>query len=220
MQGNEETKRIPIREYLEALHERTLEHMDEPQDEEPTGQESQEEQIPAWLLLRSYILERSAAAQLAVRSDFANALSSTEEETQAAVEAMKTEEACADVHVIEGRKDVYYYVHPVMAHSFAQISADILDKDIPGGIERVVRSNQKNFHMPTPMAKFRMYPYFYTKVQIQNAVRQLLREKKDIAEYVTGNQKLYLYVSTEQTAVMARALAEDCEMDEWGDYRS
>lgn len=133
---------------------------------------------------------------------------------------MKDEESCADICAIEGKKDVYYYAYPVMVHSFAQISADILDRDITGGIERAVRGNQRRFGMSTPMPKFTMYPYFYTKVQICNAVRQLLREKSDIAEYVTGNGKSYLYVRTEISDKMARALAEDCETDEWGDYRN
>ena len=228
MQENENAEKIPLRAYLESLHERAKTGMDEPQEQNDSEEPQKETAIPACILLAEYIRERSRMAQLACRREFVQVLSSSQEEEKEideeavhkAILAMKEEESCADICVLTGKKDEYYYAYPVMVHSFAQISADILDRDIAGGIERAVRGNQLRFGMPTPMAKFTMYPYFYTKVQIQNAVRQLLRDKEDIEEYVTGNRKSYLYVKTALSAKMARALAEDCETDEWGGYRN
>ena len=232
-QENSLKQRIPLREFLEFLQDHTADNVDIENAEIKENTEAEETLIEAeqdateaqatnetlGRSLASAIRSYSAKSQLVCKSKISEILAVENLSNDAVIEAMQTDDSCKDIWHITGKKDEYYYANPIMSHSFAGIAADIQEKNIVGSIENEVRSNYQRFDLPTPMYKFTMYPYYYTKVQIQNAVRQLLNEKKDISEYVTGNRKSYLYLNTEMSYNKAKALAEDAETDEWGEYR-
>ena len=194
-----------------------------PEEPETAPQEEQEAvEITEAGLLAKYVRMRSQGSQLACRSVFAAELGwdETIDVDQVAAEMM-ADPANGDLRLRKGTKNDYYYSINFMSDNFAMIAALVLDKDIPRTIGDMVRFNEKTYHHPTAAAKFSLYPYNFTKVQVEQAIAALQRmaEHQDIGVITTGNQKTYLYHKiAAMPEKLAKALGEENEKDEFGRY--
>ncbi len=217
----DEPKRVDLKEYLESLEDvpdpfEGIPIPETPEPEEEPGEPTEAER------LAEYVRMRSKAAQMACRSVFAAELGWDETvEIDQVVADMLADPKNADIRCRKGTKNDYYYSSEHMSDNFAMIAALVLDKNIPKTIADMVRFNEKTYHLPTPASKFTLYPYNYTEVQVEQAVRTLLRqpENKDIGSVTTGNKKTYLFHNIEAMPErLAKALAEENEKDEFGKY--
>ncbi len=211
--------RVDLKDYLESLE-------DVPDPFEgipiPPAPEETSTELTQANRLAAYVRMRSKGAQLACKSAFAAELEwdETVEIDQVTAE-MLNDPSNEDIRHRKGTKNDYYYSITYMSDNFAMIAALVLDKNIPKTIVDMVRFNEKTYHLPTSADKFTQYPYFFTQVQVEQAIITLMRqeENKDIGKVETGNKKVYLFHDTQAMPPrLAKALAEENEKDEFGRY--
>ena len=139
-----------------------------------------------------------------------------EPKLQELLDEMHALESCADIRSVKGRKDEYFYSEEIMANNYAMIAMLVLEKDIPYTVAQMVRFNCRTYPSPTPLYYFMRSPYFYTKPQIDQALRVIRadRDMQDIQLVRTENGVDYLYSEQEMSRRYAQALADDAESEE------
>lgn len=207
---NIEKEKIDLLDYLDTLpEEENLESMEE-------IEEIYEEAKTEWQLLAEFIRLRSGAANLTSKTS----LEKEGQDLEEILSALKDDETCADIKMIKGDKDIYYYSEELMSDNYAMIELLVHEKDVAKTIAKMVRWNSKTYPCPTPIYYFNNSPYLLTDAQIERALSKVknTEEYKDICELKTGNDVRYLYSTETMSEKYARALAEDVEFGEYG-YR-
>lgn len=207
---NIKEEKIDLLDYLDTLpEEENLENMEE-------IEEVYEEAKTEWQLLAEFIRLRSGAANLTSKTS----LEKEGQDLEEILSALKEDETCADIKIIKGDKDIYYYSEELMSDNYAMIELLVHEKDIAKTIAKMVRWNSKTYPCPTPIYYFNNSPYLLTDAQIERALSKVknTEEYKDICELKTGNDVRYLYSTETMSEKYARALAEDVEFGEYG-YR-
>ena len=213
-------KKPDLKDYLESLADVEDPFADIPIPEEAPQEEAVE--ITQAHRLAEYVRMRSKGAQMACRSVMAEELGWGEDvDISQVIAEMMENPANQDIRERKGAKNDYYYSIDFMTDNFAMIAALVLDKNIPKTIAEMVRFNEKTYHQPTAAGKFTLYPYRYTKIQVEQGIATMQRqpENEDIGVVTTGNQKTYLFHKVDAMPErLAKALAEENEKDEFGRY--
>lgn len=172
------------------------------------------EEVKDGEILAGYIRQRSEAAMLTSHKALEKEVDNFEE----VLAEMKSLESCQDIKTVSGKNDTYYYSEEKMTGNYAMIAGLIEGKDIPATIAHMVRWNCKTYPAPTPFYYFMRHPYNYTKVQVDVAVDQLLKNPDcaDIQVVVAFNGEKYLHSTQTMSAKYAKALADDSETTEAG----
>ena len=136
-----------------------------------------------------------------------------EDEAEALLKEAQESEENRDICVYRGQKDAYYYTYPLLAHNYVRAIALSEEKDILHTVATLVRYDSKTYPRPTRVSDFAKEPYGYTKIQVQNAVRSLMKmpEYADIQTYTSAQGTLYIYSTQFLSPVYAKALAENSE---------
>ena len=202
-------QKVDLFDYLDSLPE--VEDPFLPSEEPVIDQEPPQERKPGEVLAQ-YIRERTRAVQLTPRRP----LEEEEPKLQELLDEMHALESCADIRSVKGRKDEYFYSEEIMANNYAMIAMLVLEKDIPYTVAQMVRFNCRTYPSPTPLYYFMRSPYFYTKPQIDQALRVIRadRDMQDIQLVRTENGVDYLYSEQEMSRRYAQALADDAESEE------
>ena len=211
-QAAAEGKTVDLFDYMDSLPEVTDPF---PASEDPMvvpEEEKPQPELKPGEVLAGYIREMSKSARLVSRS----AMEAEEEDFPAMLEEMLALESCADIRVVKGAKDEFYYSEEAMTGNYAMIAALIDEQDLVATIAHMVRWNCKTYPAPTPLYYFMRHPYNYTKEQLEAALAQIQArpDMKDIKTHVTWNKVLYLYSEDIMSFKYARALAEDAETAE------
>lgn len=179
----------------------------EPEPEPEAPPELTEAQI-----LAEYIRVRTANAELTPRK----LLEAEVENLEQLLAGMAEDESCATIVSITGERDVYYYDNDIMTDNYARIAMLVADKNIPRTIAEMVRWNCRIYPSPTPTEYFIRHPYYYTKIQLDAALRQMAKDERyqDILSFNSARGNPYLYSSKEMSLRYAVALANGMEDDE------
>lgn len=207
---NIDEDKIDLLDYLDSLPEE--ENLEEIEEIEEVNEEPKTE----WQLLAEFIRLRSGAANLTSKTS----LEKEDQDLEEILSALNEDETCADIKIIKGDKDIYYYSEEFMSDNYAMIELLVHEKDVAKTIAKMVRWNSKTYPCPTPIYYFKNSPYLLTDAQIERALYKVWNseEYKDICELKTGNDVRYLYSTETMSEKYARALAEDVEFGEYG-YR-
>ncbi|MBQ8162592.1 MAG: hypothetical protein IJ083_17840 [Clostridia bacterium] len=214
-QTPQEPGKVDLLDYMEALPD-----VEDPFT--PTGivdEDPEEKQRTRAQILGDFIRERSDHSLITARSLIAEG-EEDPEELEKLIAEMEADESCKDICHVDGEKDIYYYSSDNMAHNYAKIAMLVTEKNIPRTMAEMVRFNCKAFPTPTPLYYFTKTPYFYTKAQMENALRQMQRDEKykDICQFTCRlNGEPYLYSSELMSEKYALALADSTEAQE-GDF--
>ncbi len=204
---------VDVFDYMDSLPdvEDPFTPSENPMIEDPNAEPEQVERKPGEVLA-AYIRERTRAVQLTPKKPLA------EEEPQLdeMLEEMHALESCRDIKSVVGQKDEYFYSDEIMANNYAMYAMLVLEKDIPYTIAKIVRHNCKLYPSPTPYVYFTRHPFYYTKPQIDYALRVIGQKEdyKDIKTLTTWNNQTYLYSEDIMSAKYAKALADDGETSE------
>lgn len=194
--------------YLESL----------PDVEDPFEPSAQEEPLPEeeetgdLELLAQYIRARSQAGMLTPRK----MLLKENPELEELLNGIAGSEACPDIRIEEGHKDLYYFSTPIMAVNYAHMAMLAEEKDYCRTIADIVRFNCKVGPACTWAYFFMAAPYNMTKTQIEVTINTMKRREEyaDIQETESFNGKRYLYTNSRLTAKYAKALADFAEEGE------
>ncbi len=208
VKAEEKPEKMDIYDYMESLPE--VEDPFEPFDD--TAQAENRTERKPEEVLAEYIRTRSAQAILTSKKE----LEKEEENLDELLKALGENENCKDILTVSGKKDVYYYSEDNMAHNYAMIAMLVAEKDIPATVVQMVRFNCKTYPSPTPLYYFMRSPYYMTKEQLDEALKQIERmpECADIRTTVAFNDVVYLYSTDIMSTRYAKALADGAEAGE------
>ena len=196
--------------YLESLPD--VEDPFPPSEPEEEAEETEPVELPKHVVLANFIRERTQQAMITGRKF----LEADEENLEELLTAMFADESCKDICTVKGQKDEYYYSEEYMAHNYATVAMLVEEKDMLRTIAEMVRFNCRAFPTPTPLYYFRNHPYSMTKVQVENAVRQMKFKAgyEDIQELTAKNGEPYLFSEPLMSRKYAQALANNAEARE------
>lgn len=203
-----ETPKQDMFEYMESLPD-----VNDPFPPMPPEEEAEPEPEPTpTQVLANYISHRTEAAELTGKKQLMKEIENAEE----MLAAMEADESCKRIAKIDGEKDVYYYDSDLMTRNYAMIAMFIADKDILRTIAEMVRWNCKTYPSPTPVDYFERHPYYMTKPQMEQALKNLEKSEKysDIKVFTSGKGVQYLYAESVMTYRYAKSLAEFAEDEE------
>lgn len=167
------------------------------------------EPMPMYRLLREYIRSQSEIGLIVPRLPLL-----AEDSTAAGLlEEIGADPSCADVEVINGEKDVYYYSREKMSRFVAWISALVIEDDLPRTIAEITRYNCVTYPAPTLKEYFTMSPFGYSQERIDEALLRIRADKRyqDIRMLVSDAGRPYLYSAEKMSEKYARALSSNLD---------
>lgn len=205
--------KVDLFDYLDSLPEEndSFKPSDDPMIPDPNAEAEPVEMRPGELLAE-YIRQRTRSVNLTPRKE----LAAEEPNLDAMIEDMHSMEECSDIQSVVGNKDEYFYSNEIMTKNYAMIAMLVYEKDIARTVAHMTRFNCKTYPAPTPLYHFMRHPYYYTKPQLEHALRMIEKneEYKDIKTLETWNGVKYLYAEEIMSFKYARALANDAETSE------
>ena len=215
-EGTDQEEKIDLSDYLDSIagEEDDFSPSEIKKLEEEVLEDEETEEKTQEQLLAEFIRDRSEGAHVTAESS----LEKEGQNLEDLLEKLKNNKDLKDIVSIKGDKDVYYYSDRFMSDNYAKIAVLVEDKDMAKTIAEMVRWNGKTYPCPTPLYYFGNSPYFYTKPQIERALKSIERKEEynDIFELTTGNDVRYLYSTIHMSEKYARALAESTEYGEYG----
>ncbi len=150
----------------------------------------------------------SAAAALCCRS----ALSSRF--PRADIAALVGASGAADLRLIEGRTETYYFSELSMTRAYAVHLFHVAEKDPLRMVAETVREESRLYPRPTDLRTFLDPPFGLTPSELAATVGalELQEEGRDIAQVRASNGALYLYCTSYLVPALALSLAEWIEV--------
>jgi len=126
------------------------------------------------------------------------------------VVAMLEECADADIKMMRGTRDRYYFSELSMTESYARHLYRLAEKDPVRLIADTTRDESKTYPRPTPVSTFDDTPFSMTSAEINAAISSMAfnPEYADIRTVQASNGDAYLYSTTYLSEAHASGLAE------------
>ena len=161
-----------------------------------------------------YIRRRSQEGALVPRGDLAEEpIKLLPDEIDAVLIGLQEE---GDIKAIHGKKDSYFFSEDHMSHSFAKLSARLVEQDLLGMLAEQVRDDSRIYPRPTPARQFYGAPYNIGKEQLVELLTTIRNDEEysDIEFFETTNGAQYLVSRKHMHPDQARAIAQMQEVEE------
>lgn len=189
----------------------------DPDFEPDEAEEPEPEPLTPQQELAALVYTASGYSALVKKSELLeNELLGTPEEIEAMLADLSADEVLANIKVVVGKKDTYYYDASIMSNRFAKVESMLQDKDMLVTIADVVRTDSKLYPRTTFVGNFTEYPYYFTLGEIKDVLARMkeMKDYQDIAVVRTGNGKDCVYSTLHLSFARARYLAEKYEGEE------
>lgn len=128
----------------------------------------------------------------------------------AELEALLAQNAPADVKLMRGAADSYYFSELAMTAAYAKHLFRVAEKDPLRLIAETAREESSVYPRPTPFVAFQSPPFSLSAGEIEAAIASMAgrSEYADIARCAASNGDAYLYSTNYLTPAYAESLAE------------